>query len=352
MTESALTSRVKAARRAVGDDGREQWAIKTSHGRGYRFVADVTELPDAPAPDSGKPAAAPSGWVDRAQDVRFCETADEVRLAYASVGDGPPFVKAANWLTHVRYSWESIVWSHWLRDLSAHHRLLHYDQRGCGLSDWDTADVSFESWLGDLETVVDAAGLERFPLLGISQGGAVAAAYAARHPERVSHLILYGSFPLGRSRRARTDAELRDAEMMLTLLQSGWAREDSPFGRMFASQFMPDGSVEQWAAFVELQRRTTSAENALRLMSVSAVIDVTDLAPRSRCRPSCSTPPMTIGSPSSRASCSPPWSMTPASSPSRATTTSFSTASPVVPVRRGGRGLRGRLTCRRWGPSW
>jgi len=211
--------------------------------------------------------------------VRFCEAHDGVRLAYASAGDGPPLVKAANWLTHVRYSWESVVWRHWLQELSARHRLVHYDERGCGLSDWDLPDVSFESWVSDLETVVDSAGLDRFPLLGISQGGAVAAAYAARHPDRVSHLVLYGAFPLGRTARARTETERRDAEFMLELLRTGWGREDSPFGRMFASQFMPHGTLDQWAAFVELQRRTTSAENAIRLRTVSAGIDVTDVAP-------------------------------------------------------------------------
>ena len=278
VTESALTSRIKAARRALGDSGQEQWAIRTSHGRGYRFVAEVQEAPARSVPSAG--GGSPGrNLAERLQEVRFCDATDGVRIAYATAGEGPVLVKAANWLTHVRYSWESIVWFHWLRDLSAGFRLIHYDERGCGLSDWDPMDLSFDAWVSDLEAVVDAAGLDRFPLLGVSQGGAVAAAYAARHPERVSHLVLYGAFPLGRSKRARTDAERRDAEVMLELLSTGWAREDSPFGRMFASQFMPEGSAEQWSAFVELQRRTTSAENAIRLMTASSAIDVTDLAP-------------------------------------------------------------------------
>ena len=272
VTESTLTSRIKAVRRAVGDDGQTQRVIRTLHGRGYRFVADVTEVGDrAPGTRSTMPATH--------QEVRFCRAGDGVRLAFASAGGGSPFVKAANWLTHIRYDWESVVWGHWLRDLSAHHRLIHYDERGCGLSDWDIANVSFEAWVQDLEAVADAVGLDRFPLLGISQGGAVAATYAARHPERVSHLVLYGSFPLGRRRRARNEDEQREAEVILQLLRSGWGRDDSPFGRMFAAQFMPEGSLDQWAAFVELQRRTTSAENAIALMSVSADIDVTDIAP-------------------------------------------------------------------------
>jgi pimeloyl-ACP methyl ester carboxylesterase/DNA-binding winged helix-turn-helix (wHTH) protein len=272
VSESAITSRIKSARRAVGDTGSQQTVIRTIHGRGYRFVADIAEVGHRAAVTGSSPTAPH-------QDVRFCRASDGVRLAVASAGTGSPLVKAANWLTHVRYDWQSAVWRHWLRDLSARHRLVHYDERGCGLSDWDVADVSFEAWVHDLETVADAAGLARFPLLGMSQGGAVAATFAARHPDRVSHLVLYGSFPLGRRRRARNEDELREADVMLQLLRSGWGREDSPFGRMFAAQFMPDGSLEQWAAFVELQRRTTSAENALRLMSVSAEIDVTDIAP-------------------------------------------------------------------------
>jgi pimeloyl-ACP methyl ester carboxylesterase len=148
------------------------------------------------------------------------------------------------------------------------------------MSDWDVDDVSFDARVRDLETVVDALGLERFPLLGISQGGAVAAAYTARHRERVSHLVLYGAFPLGRNARARSEDERRDAAMMLELLETGWGRDGSPFASMFASQFMPRGTPDLWAAFVELQRKTTSTRNALRLMRASADFDVTDVAPR------------------------------------------------------------------------
>jgi pimeloyl-ACP methyl ester carboxylesterase len=148
------------------------------------------------------------------------------------------------------------------------------------MSDWDVADVSFDEWVADLEAVVDAAGLEQFALLGISQGGAVAATYAARHPDRVSHLVLYGAYSRGRTVRARSTAELRDADITLEMLEAGWGRDESPFGRMYASQFMPEGTPAQWAAFVELQRRTTSAANARRIMTESAHIDVTEVATR------------------------------------------------------------------------
>jgi pimeloyl-ACP methyl ester carboxylesterase/DNA-binding winged helix-turn-helix (wHTH) protein len=283
VTESTLTSRIKAARRAVGDDGRAQRVIRTVHGLGYRFVADVTDVA-AVAIASARPT--PSAPVvpdpEQHQQIGFCTAPDGVRIAYATVGTGKgsPLVKAANWLTNLRHDWTSVVWRHWLRDLSTQRPLVLYDERGCGMSDWDVDDVSFDARVRDLETVVDALALERFPLLGISQGGAVAAAYAARHRDRVTHLVLYGAFPLGRNARARSDEEQRDAAMMLELLETGWGRDGSPFASMFASQFMPRGTPEQWAAFVELQRTTTSTRNALRLMRESAAFDVTDVAPR------------------------------------------------------------------------
>ena len=272
VSDSALSSRIRDARRAVGDDGSTQRTIKTVHGRGFRFVADVRESGSAPR----QPV------IETRQEVRFCTAPDGVRLAYATVGQGPPLVKAANWLTHLRYDWESIVWGHWLRELSARYRLVHYDERASGLSDWEVEDVSFEAWVRDLETVVDAVGLERFPLLGISQGGAVAVTYAARHPERVSHLILYGAIVLGRSARARTRREKREAEMMLELIESGWGRETSLFRQVFAAQFMPGGTTEQWDAFDALQRATATPENARRLQTVSSNIDVVDIAPHVR----------------------------------------------------------------------
>ena len=185
VSESTLTSRIKAARRVVGDDGIAQQLIKTVHGRGYRWVADVgveEDAPPAPATDgSARPAedvvrAAPSGRLK--QRIRFCRTANGERLAYATVGDGPPLVRAAHWITHLDHEWDSPVWQHWMEGLSRQRTLVRYDERGCGLSDHDPYDVSLESFVHDLETVVDDLGLERFPLMGVSQGGPVAVEYA------------------------------------------------------------------------------------------------------------------------------------------------------------------------------
>jgi pimeloyl-ACP methyl ester carboxylesterase len=133
------------------------------------------------------------------QQIEFCTTADGVSIAYALVGEGPPLVKAPNWLGHLEYDWRTPVWRHWWEELSRDHLLVRFDQRGCGLSDWSVEDLSFAAHVGDLESVVDALGLERFALLGVSQGGAFAVEYAVRHPERVSQLILYGSYPRGRA---------------------------------------------------------------------------------------------------------------------------------------------------------
>jgi pimeloyl-ACP methyl ester carboxylesterase len=180
-------------------------------------------------------------------------------------------------MTHVDYDLHSPVWRHWITDLSAHHMLVRYDERGCGLSDPD-AEFSLDAWVTDLEAVVDAAGLDRFPLLGVSQGGAVSIAFAARHPERVSHLVLVNSYLRGRYLRAADDTARRDAELQVEMAVVGWGRDDVAYRHFFASQFLPGGTPELWDAFAELQRRTTSAENAMRFLSTYARLDVTDFA--------------------------------------------------------------------------
>src|SRR5215207_6915981 len=139
------------------------------------------------------------------QDVRFCTAPDGTRIAVASIGTGAPLVRAAHWLSHVEHDLESPVWRPWLRELSQRHRYVRYDQRGCGLSDRTLSGLSLDAWVGDLEAVVDHLGLTRFPLIGMSQGGAVAIAYARRHPEKVSHLVLVGAYARGAMRRAAND---------------------------------------------------------------------------------------------------------------------------------------------------
>jgi pimeloyl-ACP methyl ester carboxylesterase/DNA-binding CsgD family transcriptional regulator len=214
------------------------------------------------------------------QQIRFCKSADGVRLAYATAGKGPPIIKASNWLSHLEYDWRSPVWRPFLEQLARRRTVIRYDERGCGLSDWGAADLSFASWVRDLEAVADAVGLKRFPLLGISQGGPIAIEYAVRHPERVSHLVLFGSYARGRLKREQSPAQLDEARTLLNLIRIGWGRENPAFRQFFTSLFMPEGSLDQLRWFNDLQRVSSSPENAARLALEFNNIDVSDVAPR------------------------------------------------------------------------
>jgi len=217
------------------------------------------------------------------QSIRFATARDGVRIAYATSGSGPPLVKAANWLSHLEFDWDSPVWRHWLRDLSATRTLIRYDERGCGLSDREVDDLAFDSWVSDLETVVDTVGVARFPLLGISQGAAVAIAYAARNPARVSHLILYGAYGRGRLVRDPSPRQREESQTMLKLIELGWGRESDAFRQVFTAQFIPGASLEQLHWFNELQRISASPANAARFLEEFDRVDVMAAAARVRC---------------------------------------------------------------------
>ena len=216
------------------------------------------------------------------QAIRFCRSRDGTCIAYAKTGSGPPLVKAANWLSHLEHDLNSPVWRHWIAELSRRHALLRYDERGCGLSDWD-ADLSLDLWADDLASVVDAAGLERFALFGISQGAAIAVTYAVRYPDRVSHLVLLNGYARGRSRRGDGPVEQEKAQMMLRLAEIGWGQENAAFRQFFTTLFIPGGTQEQHRWFNELERISTSPRNAARFMRVLYDIDVVDLLPRVAC---------------------------------------------------------------------
>lgn len=209
------------------------------------------------------------------QQIRFCTARDGARLAWASHGSGPPLVKTSNWLTHLEYDWESPVWRYWLEGLGQSHRVVRYDERGCGLSDQDIGEPSVDQWLSDLESVVDAGALERFTLLGISQGAAIAIAYAVRHPDRVERMVLYGGYARGRNRRGEREL----AQALDAAIRAGWEQPNPAFRRVFTMRFLPEGTPEQMAWYDELQKRTTSAENAARLTEARSDVDVSDLAP-------------------------------------------------------------------------
>jgi pimeloyl-ACP methyl ester carboxylesterase/DNA-binding winged helix-turn-helix (wHTH) protein len=271
VSDSTLDSCINSARRAIGDSGKEQRLIRTSARKGFRFVGELVEQNH----DTQAPNVKPTLQSHLQQEVHFCKTSDGVRIAYALAGQGMPLVKAANWLNHLEYDWQSPIWSHLLHALASEYQLIRYDERGNGLSDWDVDDISFEGFVRDLESVIEATGLKRFALLGISQGCAFSVAYAVRHPERVSHMILYGGFARGRRKR-----DAGQAETLMALVRQGWGRENPAFRQFFTSLFVPEGTAEQMQWFNDLQRITTSPENAVRIMAATGDIDISDLLPR------------------------------------------------------------------------
>jgi pimeloyl-ACP methyl ester carboxylesterase/DNA-binding winged helix-turn-helix (wHTH) protein len=269
--ENNLNHNVSVLRKALGEGATGQQYIETVPRVGYRFVAPVE-----PAATARLAASSPSPAAKPRQEIRYCTTSDGVRLAYATTGSGPPLVKASNWLTHLDFEWGSPIWRHWYAELSRHHRLVRYDERGNGMSQRDVDDVSFETWVRDLATVVDAAGLDRFPLLGISRGGSIAIAYAVKHPDRVTHLVLYGAFPAGLNRYG-TPQQIEARRALTSLVRLGWGLNNPAFCRTFTCRFIPEATPEHERWFDELQRVSTSPENAARLLERDGDIDVRPL---------------------------------------------------------------------------
>lgn len=215
--------------------------------------------------------------VSLSQRIQFCSTPDNIQLAYASVGEGPALFKAPNWLNHIEYEWRSPVWGPALNGLAKNHKLVRFDQRGNGLSDWEVDDISFEAMISDMETVVAASGLERFALFGISQGCAMSVRYAFDHPEQVKCLVLLGGYLRGSLRRGSPEQE-QLLQAMETMIRQGWGSPSPAYRHFFTTCFMPDASPEQMSSFDELQRVSTTAENAARILTMNAKMDVSDLA--------------------------------------------------------------------------
>jgi class 3 adenylate cyclase/pimeloyl-ACP methyl ester carboxylesterase len=215
------------------------------------------------------------------QEIRYCKAPDGVRLAYATVGEGPPLLKSAHWLGHLEYDWELPILRPFLLGLAKGHTLVKYDARGNGLSDWDVREISLDAWVSDMEAVVDAAGLGRFPIVGFSQGCAVAIAYAVRHPERVSHLILYGGFAAGLNKIQQATEESRErSAAMKTLVRQGWGADNPTFRQLFTTTLMPVATKEQMDDFNELQRLSGSPEGAVRYLENIDDVDVRHLLPQ------------------------------------------------------------------------
>jgi class 3 adenylate cyclase/pimeloyl-ACP methyl ester carboxylesterase len=242
---------------------------------------DIEALPGsvAASPNESAPAEPTRPYE---QEIHFCQARDGVQLAYARMGQGVPLVKVGHWMTHIESDFESMIWQPYYRELSRDHTFIRYDARGNGLSDREIPDVCFEDFVNDLETVVDAAGLDRFALHGLSQGCAVSVAYAVRHPERLTHLVLLGGYAVGWKKRARTAAEKEANDAMLTLMRLGWGQENPAFRQMFTSQFIPGATKVQADWFNEFQRICCSAADAARNFLANGDADVTSLLPQVR----------------------------------------------------------------------
>jgi pimeloyl-ACP methyl ester carboxylesterase/DNA-binding SARP family transcriptional activator len=238
-------------------------------------------LQAAPSPRAGGQIEASSDAAHArpaAHEVQFCTTSDGVRIAYACVGAGPPLVWAAHWMSHLSFSWETPIWRHWTEEFARDHAFAHYDERGNGLSDWDVPAFSVDVFVRDLEAVVDALGFDQFTLIGSSKGGPTAITYAALHPERVTRLVLYGTFAQGaRVRGDDPGNATRDA--VIALIQQGWAKDNPAFRQLMTSFLLPDATAEEMGWFNDLQRLSASAENASRLLRSLDDVNVVDYLP-------------------------------------------------------------------------
>lgn len=215
------------------------------------------------------------------QDIRFCTTSDGVRIAYATAGDGYPLVRALGWFTHLEFEWESPVWRHFAEGLAQRYFFVRYDGRGTGLSDRQPGERSLETFVRDLEAVTDALGLQQFALIGISQGGATAIQYSLQHPQRVSHLILYGCYA-HREDLSETQEGRQIVESAMTLTRLGWGQDHPVFRQMFTTLFMPSADLANMHWFNEMQRQSTSAENAESAIRANLNLDVRGLLPEVR----------------------------------------------------------------------
>ncbi len=279
VSDSAIAARINAARRAVGDSGEQQHWIRTIARKGFRFVGDVSEDVGSRSLTSGAKAPdqqAPNG-ISRDQEITFCRTKDGVDLAIASAGRGMPLVRPCRWFTHVEHEWHNPFRADLYHFLADRFRLIRYDGRCNGLSDWDVADVSFEALQHDLDTVVDALGLRSYALLGISQGSSLSIAHAVRYPERVSKMVLHGGYALGWSKRAPRRG--LDVKTFVTLMREGWGDEHSAFQKMLCTGMLPNASAEMIRWLAELQRAASSPENTVRLRGTFDEIDVIALLP-------------------------------------------------------------------------
>jgi len=267
--------RALATHPAVAPAAAKKWQRlwREADPEGAEQAETVATPAAAPSATKAVKPRKPQGSALRAQHIGFCAARDGTKIAYATVGSGPPLLKAANWLSHLEFDWGSPIWGRSFAEIAKQRSFIRYDERGCGLSDWEVGDLSFAAFVEDLEAVADTLGLERFPLLGISQGAAVSIEYAVRHPERVSGLVLFGAYAAGWRHLASPEEQAR-REAVLKLTEVGWGTDNPAYRHIFSQTFMPEASAEDLAWFDEFQRLTTSAQNAARFQDAFGLIDV------------------------------------------------------------------------------
>jgi DNA-binding winged helix-turn-helix (wHTH) protein/pimeloyl-ACP methyl ester carboxylesterase len=274
VSESALTTRLKEARRAIGDDGSRQELIRTIHGRGYRFVGTVSEAVDADAPtaDRGDGATSAALRTRQQQTVDYCVADDGALLAYATIGDGPPLVLALSRLCHLERDWDAPVWRQWIESIAPGRRIVRYDERGGGMSQWDVDDLSVERAVRDFGRVVDASGLERFALVAFSYTSVVPVLYAARHPERVEKLVLIACPAIGPLSTAAGNQQ--ELDVSSDIVAMGWSGGSDMRRRLFAMQLMPTGSTRWWDGFGTAAQPSISRENLAQQMQLMVSVDL------------------------------------------------------------------------------
>lgn len=267
VSESTISARISAARTAVGDTGKKQEFIQTIPRRGLKFVQSISTY-------NADVSVTPILHDDH-QRIRFAKSTDGTCIAFSSSGQGSPIVRAGHFLTHLEMDWNSLIWRPYIDAFSHDHTLIRYDQRGTGLSDPNPSCLDLDCHVDDLKSVVDTAGLDRFPLIALSQGVPVAIRFAVKNPERVSLLVLYGGYAEGRALRdGGTSADA--ARAMMVMMKEGWGKPKSAFMSAFTSLYCPDASQEELADLVQLQLCSTSAEFAYRLRIAIDQFDVKD----------------------------------------------------------------------------
>lgn len=269
VSEATISGRINAARTAVGDNGSNQAVIRTHPRRGFELVAPVATQPDASARD--KP-----NQNESRQTIRYTTSADGTQIAYATSGQGPKIMRAGHFLTHLEMDWRSPIWQPYLDALGNNHTVIRYDQRGAGMSGTDTSALTIENHTADLLAVADAAGMDRFPLIASSQGVPISINFAARYPDRVSRLVLYGGAALGHAKREQSDSTEQAAAMM-AMVRAGWGKPESAFMTAFTALFCPGASTAELANLVEIQLASASPENAIEIRKANDNMDVRDL---------------------------------------------------------------------------